>query len=190
MDDFDKFACYRELWKTDSEKRNAVRQGIIHSGSCTENHMKLRINAWDKDATNAQNDAIAKAYGNKFIISLDFEMLDSAMPCYQGGLGNRLCCEITFNEYGKINDMHQNNQSDATYKISDMSLEYEIVTQLDLASRIATEYQNMALQYDRILRHKQIGMNKSDTIWNWPFNTPCKSLKGILVLFEEEQPYE
>ena len=32
-------------------------------------------------------------------------------------------------------------------------------------------------------------MNKTDTTWNWSFNTPCKSLKGILVLFEEEQPY-
>ena len=29
----------------------------------------------------------------------------------------------------------------------------------------------------------------SDTVWNWAFNTPCKSLKGILVLFEEEQSY-
>ena len=26
-------------------------------------------------------------------------------------------------------------------------------------------------------------------IWNWAFNTPCKSLKGILVLFEEEKPF-
>ena len=32
-------------------------------------------------------------------------------------------------------------------------------------------------------------MNKSDTTWNWSFNTPCKSLKGILVLFEEKKPY-
>ena len=32
-------------------------------------------------------------------------------------------------------------------------------------------------------------VNKSDTTWNWSFNTPCKSLKGILVLFEEEKPY-
>ena len=24
---------------------------------------------------------------------------------------------------------------------------------------------------------------------SWSFNTPCKSLKGILVLFEEEKPY-
>ena len=33
-------------------------------------------------------------------------------------------------------------------------------------------------------------MNKSDTTWNWSVNTRCKSLKGILVLFEEEQSYK
>ena len=32
-------------------------------------------------------------------------------------------------------------------------------------------------------------MNKKDTMWNWSFNLPCKSLKGILVLFEEEKSY-
>ena len=47
----------------------------------------------------------------------------------------------------------------------------------------------MALLYDRILRHRKIVVNKSDTVWNWAFNMPCKSLKGILVLFEEERSY-
>ena len=47
----------------------------------------------------------------------------------------------------------------------------------------------MVSLYDRILRHRKIIVNKSDTTWNWSFNTPCKSLKGILVLFEEEGPY-
>ena len=65
VDDFDVFECYQELWKTDSEKRNAVRQDIIHSQGCTLNCMKLRINAGDKNATIAQDDAIAKAYGDK-----------------------------------------------------------------------------------------------------------------------------
>ena len=60
---------------------------------------------------------------------------------------------------------------------------------LNLARSIADEYQSMALLYDRILRHRQISVNKSDTMWNWSFNTPCKSLKGILVLFEDQKPY-
>ena len=78
---------------------------------------------------------------------------------------------------------------DATYKITDISLEYEIVTQPDLTRSIRSEYQHMALLYDRILRHRKIIVNKSDAVWDWAFNRPCKSLKGILVLFEEEKSY-
>ena len=73
--------------------------------------------------------------------------------------------------------------------ITDISLEYEIATQPDLARSIRSEYQHMTLLYDRIFRHRKIIVNKSDTVWNWAFNTPCKSLKGILVLFEEERSY-
>ena len=99
MDDFDVLPCYRDLRKTKSEKRNAVRQGIISTDGCTENCIKLRINAGNKDATSTQDNATADAYRNKFIIPLDFEMLDSAAPYYQAGLGNRLCYELTFNDY-------------------------------------------------------------------------------------------
>ena len=62
IDNFDVIACYRDLWKTKSEKRNATRQGISNDG-CTVNCMKLRSNAGNKDATNAQDTAIASAYG-------------------------------------------------------------------------------------------------------------------------------
>ena len=99
---FDVFACYRDLWKTKSEKGNAIRQGIISTDGCMENCIKLRINAGDKNASNTQDKAIADAYGNKFIILLDFEMLDSAAPYYQAGLRNRLCYELTFNNYNRV----------------------------------------------------------------------------------------
>ena len=102
VDDYDVLACYRDLWKTKSEKKNAIRQGIISNDGCTENCIKLRINSGNKDATNVQDKAIADAYGNKFIIPLDFEMLNSASPYYQAGLGNRLCYELTLNDYNRV----------------------------------------------------------------------------------------
>ena len=80
VDNYDTFACYQDLWKTKSEKRNAIHQGIISNDGCMENCIKLRINAGDKNASNAQDKAIVDAYENKFIIPLDFEMLDSAAP--------------------------------------------------------------------------------------------------------------
>ena len=191
VDDFDVFACYQDLWKTKSEKRNAIRQGIISTDGCTENCIKLRINAGDKNTSNAQDRAIADAYGNKFIIPLDFEMLDSAAPYCQAGLGNRLCYELTFNDYNRVTKSRVSSPKvpDAKYKITDISLEYEIATQPDLVRYIRSEYKHMALLYDRILRHRKIIVNKSDTLWNWASNMPCESLKGILVLFEEKQSY-
>ena len=191
IDDFDIVACYQDLWKTKSEKRNAVRQGIITNGGCKNNYMKLRINNADKDPSNQQDNAIAITYRNKFIIPLDFEMLDSSAPYYQAGLRKRLCHEITFNNYNRVikSVISAPKVPDAKYEISNISLEYEIVTQPTLARSIKTEYDKMALLYDRVLKHRQIPVNKSDTTWNWSFNTPCKSLKGILVLFEEEKSY-
>ena len=191
VDDYDLFACYRDLWKTKSEKRNAIWQGIISTDGCTENCIKLRINTGDKSTSNAQDKAIADAYGNKFIIPLDFEMLDSAAPYYQAGLRNRLCYELTFYDYNRITKSRVSSPKvpDVKYKITDISLEYEIVTQPNLTRSIRSEYQSMALLYDGILRHRKIIVNKSDTVWNWSFNTPCKSLKGLLVLFEEEKSY-
>ena len=151
----------------------------------------MRINAADKNTSNTQDKAIADASGNKFIIPLAFEMLDSAIPYYQAGLRNRLCYKLTFNDYNQVTKSAVSSPKvpDAKYKITDTSLEYEIATQPDLVRSIRSEYKHMVLLYDRILRHRKIIVNKSDMMWNWAFNMPCKSLKGILVLFEEEQSY-
>ena len=67
VDDYDIFTCYRNLWKTSSEKKNAIRQGIISADGFTLGCMKLRINAKDKStAPSPQDKAIADTYGNKF----------------------------------------------------------------------------------------------------------------------------
>ena len=188
IDNYDMFACYQDLWKTKSEKRNAIQQGIISTdGDLTLNCMKLRINAGDKSTAPPKDNAIAEAYGNKFIIPLDFEMLGSAMPYYcQVGLRNRPSYELLFNDYNQVINSLKSN---AMYKITDISLEYDTVTQTELARSIRSEYDKMVLLYDRVIQHSHIPVNKSDTKWNWSFNETCKSLKGILVLLEEEKPY-
>ena len=102
----------------------------------------MRINAGNKSTSNAQDKAIADVYGNKFIIPLDLEMLDSAAPYYQVGLENSLCYELTFNDYKRVTKSRVSSPKvpDAKYKITDISLEYEIDTQPDLARSIRSEY--------------------------------------------------
>ena len=89
-------------------------------------------------------------------------MLDSSMPYCLAGLGNRLCYEITFNDYNRVINSAV-AFPDAKSYVTDISLEYEIVTQPTLTKYISDECQNMALLYDRVLRHRQIKVNKSDT---------------------------
>ena len=99
-----------------------------------ENCIKLRINAGDKNTSSTQDKAISDAYRNIFISPLDFEMLDSAAPYYQAGLGNRLSYELTFYDYNRVTKSRVSSTKvpDAKYKITNISLEYEIVTQPDL----------------------------------------------------------
>ena len=54
-----------------SKSKTLVRRGIIYSSGCTENCMKLQINAAGKNDLNIQDAAIVIAYENKFIIPLD-----------------------------------------------------------------------------------------------------------------------
>ena len=96
-----------------------MRQGIIIStDGFRENCMRLRINASNKNTTNAQDKAIADTYSNKSIIPLDFEMLDSAIV-------QRLCYELMFNNYNRVikSAVSSLNIPDATNKIIDISLE-------------------------------------------------------------------
>ena len=55
-------------------------------------------------------------------------MLDSSIPYYQAGLRNRLCYEITFNDYNRA-IRSAVASPDAKYKITHISLEYEFATQ-------------------------------------------------------------
>ena len=95
---------------------------------------------------------------------------------------------FNLNELDNTDNLEDGRPSNSLF-ITHISLEYDIVTQPDHARFIKAEYDKMVLLYDRVIQHSQIPVNKSDTKWNWAINDTCKSLKGILVLFEEEKPY-
>ena len=66
-----------------------------------------------------------------------------------------------------------------------------MVTQPELARMIANQYGGrLAILYDRILRHRKISKDKSDTLCN--LNVPARSMKDILMPFENvaaQQPF-
>ena len=83
--------------------------------------------------------------------------------------------------------MIKSTDPDATYKISNISLEFDTITNASLASQIRTEYMKSSILYDRILRARIIPLNKSDTSFSVDINSPSKSLKGVLLIFTQER---
>ena len=140
-----------------------------------------RINATNK-TNDAKDQTVASIYDNRFCIPLDFEILESSLPLYQYGLGSRLTYELTFADYS---DVIKSTDPDATYTISNISLEFNTIINASLASQIRTEYMKSSILYDRILRARTIQLNKSDT--SFSVDSPSKSLKGVLLIFMQER---
>ena len=179
IDDSDIYHCYVDVWKAPSELVNMAYQGIGKA-----NMLNHRVGARNATA-NAGDEAIADAYKNRFCIPLDFELLESHMPFYQAGLGDRLEYELTFNDYNKVIN---SSDVDASYTIKNICLEFDTVSDTELARQIGQQTNGkMAILFDRILRHRKITKNKSDTLWNINLNVPARSMKGILMLFEDPE---
>ena len=76
---------------------------------------------------------------------------------------------------------------DATYTISNISLEFDTIINASLASQIRTEYMKSSILYDRILTARIIPLNDSSTSFSVDINSPSKSLKGVLLIFMKER---
>ena len=92
--------------------------------------------------------------------------------------------ELTFADYS---DVIKASNPDASYTISNISLEFVTVTNASLASQIRTEYMKSSTLYDRLLRARIIPLNDSSTSFSVDINSPSKSLKGMLLIFTKER---
>ena len=127
---------------------------------------------------------MASIFNNRFCIPLDFEILESSLPLYQYGLGSHLTYELTCANYS---DVIKSTDTDATYTISNINLEFDTIINASLASQIRTEYMKSSILYDRILRARIIQLDKFDTSFSVDISSPSKSLKGVLLIFTQER---
>ena len=183
IDDYDVLYSYYDCWKCKTERLNALFQGIVEADGQTENAIKHQINATNK-ANNARDQTVASIYDNRFCIPLDFEILESSLPLYQYGLGSHLTYELTFADYS---DVIKATDPDATYTISNISLEFDTIINASLASQIRTEYMKSSILHNRILRARIIQLDKSNTSFSVDINSPSKSLKNVLLIFTQER---
>ena len=180
IDGSDVFHCYNDLWKTAPERANGHYQGI--DAADNRNTTRIRVGAGNGDSSAVADKAIADVFSDRFFTPLDFELLESHMQFYQSALGDRFEYELTFTDYSRV--IQATDDANALYHIGGISLEYDMVTLPELARMIDNQYKGrLAILYDRVLRHRKMTVDKSNTLWNINLNVPARSMKGILMLF-------
>ena len=121
LDDADVYNCFKELSLIKRQLENLAYRGI-ESDNVTYGEK-------DKD--------IADTYGNRLYVPLDFEPLTDHSPFYQARLADRLSYKLMFNNYSKV---VTSTDADAKYRVGGISLEYEVVTNAELARIIKNQY--------------------------------------------------
>jgi len=181
LDDADIYLCYRDLWMSKRDRLDAVYRGI-HVGD-GGNTAKIRLGAGDAVAATQPDATVAATFGNRFALPLDFEILTDHGPFYQAGLNDKLSFELTFNDYGHV---IVSADAAASYQINNIALEFDVVTNPDLARLKRQQYMSQTvILYTHVLRHQKLALNKRDVTWTIDLNTSARSLKGILLLFED-----
>ena len=175
----DVFYNFKDDWLDIRSIKNMSYRGLE-----ADNVSKLRLGAGDADESvnSGKDKSIADAYGNRYSIPLDIDLLNAHHPFYPSGLSDPLTFELTFNDHDKV---VKSSDSSAEYQISDLALEYQAVTNRDLAQSIRQmHHQKVYYFFDRIHTHEVRQVNKSETLWNVQINQPIKSLKGVLMLWK------
>ena len=97
----------------------------------------------------------------------------------QYGLGERFSYILTFNNKEKF---IKSPTSNGTYSVS-LPLEFGNVNSSALTNEVRSAYDMyFSVMFDRILTHRAIQVESTDTKWNWSFASPVKLLRGILLL--------
>ena len=181
INNYDEIKTYMDFWLAKKDKARRVFQGIDDADA-----LKLRVAS--KGATgDAGKTAVAKTFGNRFRIPIDFALLNEVGPYHQAALADKLEVKLTFNDskaviLGSTATLAAAADGDYDYSVTDIRTEFDQITSPALASSMRGVYQRLALPFTRVFEHRFMSINKSDPVVNLSINAPSKSLAKILIL--------
>ena len=82
-----------DFWLAKKDKARRVFQGIDDADA-----LKLRESTVKVPLADAGKTAVAKTFGNRFRIPIDFELLNDIGPYHQASLADKLEIKLTFND--------------------------------------------------------------------------------------------
>ena len=131
-----------------------------------------------------QENAIKKTLKKRFAVPLDFDFFKH--PVYPYGLDQHLFIKIELNSAEHV--LSCTGETNATYKPSHISLEYDVILDGPYSTAIGEMYVKTFIYYTRVTSIHHQTLSKKDTTWKIDVNdlSVC-SLQGLLLLFLDKR---
>ena len=132
-----------------------------------------------------QENATKKTFDKRFSIPFDFDFFKH--PVYPYSLKENLIVRLELNSPGKV--ILCTGDTSATYKLSDISLEYDAIFDESYATTIGEMYnETSSILYTKVGLMDYQTLSKKDTIWKIELNIDSvRSLQGLLLLFLDKR---
>ena len=181
LDNSNVLDTHMDLYMDKHKKENALLQGIQDADG-----LKARIGSKKTDGTafTAEQTAIATTLGSRFSIPLDFAIFNAILNPFS--LREDIVARITLASPSKV--LLVKDDTAATYKITDICLEFDKIIDEELASTIKQNYEiGYDIPFDKITRLHYEKLSKKDTVWKLKIDSiTAASLRGIFVLFVDD----
>ena len=132
-----------------------------------------------------QEKAIKKTFDKRFAIRLDFDFFKHSV--YPYGLREYLIVRLEFNSLEKV--ILCTGNTSATYKLSDISLEYDAIFDEPYATTIGEMYAGTtSIPYTKVTSIYYQALSKKDSTWKIDMNNLyVRSLQGLLLLIPDKR---
>ena len=180
----DIYGTYKNLYLSNKELEEKLLQGIQSA-----NGFKARIGAKKADGTGVtvttQENAIKKTFDKCFAIPLDFDFFKH--PVYPNGLKENLFVRLKLNSSEKI--ILCTGDTNAAYKLSDISLEYDVIFDEPYATTIGEMYTGTTpIPYTKVTSIHYQTLSKKGTTWKIDVNKlSVRSFEGLLLLLLDKR---
>ena len=175
----DIYDIYKSLNLSKKEGKERLLRGIQLTNS-----LKAQMGTKKTDGTaltlTTRKNAIKKALDKGFSIPLDFNFLKQLV--YPYGLEQRLFIRVELNSAKNVFLCIED--TNAICKLSDISLEHDVILDGPYATAIGEMYVKTLIYYTKVTLVRHQKLSKKDTAWKIDINnlSVC-SLQGLLLLF-------
>ena len=180
----DIYDTYKDLYLSEKEREEKLLQGIQSA-----NGLKARVGAkkirWAAMTVTTQENVIKMTLDKRFAIPLDFDFFKH--PVYPYGLKEDLIVRLELNSSEKV--ILCTGDTSATYKLSDISLEYDAIFDKPCDTSIGEMYTGTtSIPYTKVTSIHYQTLSKKDTTWKIDVNNLfVRSLLGLLLLFLDKR---